>query len=64
VFWSRPEHRDYDGFLARLTGAHLDRLDAMGVEYRPLSGPNPWQQRPGVEGWKRDYDAEQRTTAG
>lgn len=64
VFWSRPEHRDYDGFLARLTGAHLKRLDAMGVEYRPVSGPNPWQQRPGVEGWKRDYDAEQRTAAG
>ncbi|WP_454698387.1 beta-N-acetylhexosaminidase [Arthrobacter humicola] len=64
VFWSRPEDRDYDGFLARLTGAHLARLDAMGVEYRPLSGPNPWQQRPGVEGWKRDYDAEQGIHAG
>ncbi|MDD7834238.1 beta-N-acetylhexosaminidase [Paenarthrobacter sp. AB444] len=59
VFWSNPEDRDYDGFLTRLTGAHLARLEAMGVEYRPLSGPAPWQQRPGVEGWKRDYDAEQ-----
>ncbi len=27
----------------RLT-AHLRRLDAAGVEYRPLDGPRPWQQ--------------------
>jgi hexosaminidase len=25
-------------------GAHLGRLDAAGLEYRPLSGPRPWQQ--------------------
>ncbi|WP_426997509.1 beta-N-acetylhexosaminidase [Pseudarthrobacter sp. N5] len=62
VFWSRPEDRDYDGFLGRLNGAHLDRLAAMGVEFRPLDGPHPWQQRPGVVGWKRDYEAEQRAT--
>ncbi len=24
--------------------AHLGRLDAAGLEYRPLSGPRPWQQ--------------------
>jgi hexosaminidase len=24
--------------------AHLSRLDAAGVEYRPLTGPRPWQQ--------------------
>jgi hexosaminidase len=24
--------------------AHLRRLDAAGVEYRPLAGPRPWQQ--------------------
>ncbi len=37
--------------------AHLGRLDASGLEYRPLSGPRPWQQggtgprrfRPGYE---------------
>jgi hexosaminidase len=23
---------------------HLRRLDAAGVEYRPLAGPRPWQQ--------------------
>ncbi|GLW12579.1 beta-N-acetylhexosaminidase [Microtetraspora sp. NBRC 13810] len=27
----------------RLPG-HLARLDAMGVEYRPLAGPHPWQR--------------------
>jgi hexosaminidase len=29
--------------VARLE-AHLKRLDALGVEYRPPSGPHPWQQ--------------------
>jgi hexosaminidase len=24
--------------------AHLRRLDAAGLEYRPLAGPRPWQQ--------------------
>jgi hexosaminidase len=24
--------------------AHVRRLDAAGVEYRPLAGPRPWQQ--------------------
>ncbi|MER5648048.1 beta-N-acetylhexosaminidase [Streptosporangium sp. NPDC002524] len=31
-----------DGFGARLE-THLGRLDALGVEYRPLTGPRPWQ---------------------
>lgn len=59
VFWSDPQNRDYDDFMARLSPAHLDRLSARGVEYRPLTGPEPWQQLPGVIGWKRDYEAEQ-----
>jgi hexosaminidase len=32
------------GFMERLR-AHLGRLDALGVEYRPLAGPHPWQRR-------------------
>ena len=24
--------------------AHLERVDAAGLEYRPLAGPRPWQQ--------------------
>jgi hexosaminidase len=30
--------------LASRIGAHLARLDAAGIEYRPLDGPRPWQQ--------------------
>jgi hexosaminidase len=32
-----------DAVTARLA-AHLGRLDAAGLEYRPLDGPRPWQQ--------------------
>ncbi|MCK2237920.1 MULTISPECIES: beta-N-acetylhexosaminidase [unclassified Crossiella] len=52
VVWS-PEARDEPGFLRRLTEHHLPRLDALGVEYRPLDGPRPWQRRPDVQGWPR-----------
>ncbi|MDR7381993.1 beta-N-acetylhexosaminidase [Promicromonospora iranensis] len=45
-------------FLGRLERRHLPRLDAYGVEYRPLTGPHPWQTRPGVEGYPRDLAAE------
>ncbi|PSK96602.1 hexosaminidase [Murinocardiopsis flavida] len=47
--WS-PHRRDFAEFLPRLRH-HLERLDAIGVEYRPLDGPNPWQRRPGIPGW-------------
>ncbi|HUB40577.1 MAG TPA: family 20 glycosylhydrolase [Streptosporangiaceae bacterium] len=30
--------------LAYRVAAHLRRLDAAGLEYRPLAGPRPWQQ--------------------
>ena len=40
-------------FLTRLREHHLPRLDALGVEYRPLDGPHPWQTRPGVPGRPR-----------
>ncbi|MFC0554596.1 beta-N-acetylhexosaminidase [Planotetraspora thailandica] len=39
-----------DEFRKRLE-AHLVRLDAAGVEYRPLAGPQPWQR--GGTGWRR-----------
>lgn len=46
IAWGPRE--DFDGRLA----AHLGRLDALGVEYRPPAGPHPWQRRrphrPGV----------------
>ncbi|QIS04409.1 family 20 glycosylhydrolase [Nocardia brasiliensis] len=47
IAWSTPE-RDYVEFLSRLRDHHLPRLDALGVEYRPLDGPHPWQTRPDV----------------
>lgn len=37
VVWSPRERRDYGGFLGRLPW-HFDRLDALGVAYRPLDG--------------------------
>ncbi|WP_407318527.1 beta-N-acetylhexosaminidase [Isoptericola halotolerans] len=50
-------------FLDRLHGAHLPRLAAAGVEFRPPEGPRPWQRRPGVAGHPRDLAAE-RAAAG
>ncbi|WP_406196732.1 beta-N-acetylhexosaminidase [Streptomyces europaeiscabiei] len=52
VAWSRlpePAERDFADFERRMT-AHYLRLDALGVGYRPPSGPRPWQRRPGVLG--------------
>ncbi|GAA2551468.1 beta-N-acetylhexosaminidase [Winogradskya consettensis] len=48
ALWS-PADRDYTDFARRLQH-HLGRLDALGVEYRHLDGPRPWQRRPGVPG--------------
>lgn len=49
VAWSgRPsplaaDSRAHPALLPRIA-AHLRRLDAVGLEYRPLSGPRPWQE--------------------
>ena len=39
VAWS-PRERRWEEFEPRLV-AHMARLDAMGVNYRPLAGPTP-----------------------
>ncbi|TDV55273.1 beta-N-acetylhexosaminidase [Actinophytocola oryzae] len=52
VVWSHGKG-DYTEFAARLVRHHLPRLDALGVEYRPLAGAHPWQTRPGVPGRPR-----------
>lgn len=39
--WSAPQVRS--DLMDRLPG-HLHRLDALGVNYRPLDGPLPWQR--------------------
>jgi hexosaminidase len=44
-----PAERDLADFTVRLR-AHLARLDALGVEYRPLDGPRPWHARPDAPG--------------
>ncbi|MEU3104617.1 beta-N-acetylhexosaminidase [Streptomyces griseoflavus] len=52
VAWSdlpAPADRDFAGFERRME-AHYRRLDALGVAYRPPTGPLPWQRRPGVLG--------------
>jgi hexosaminidase len=63
VVWSPRADREPGSaaskeFLERLERRHLPRLDAYGVEYRPLAGPHPWQTRPGVQGYLRDLAAE------
>ncbi|AZM53528.1 beta-N-acetylhexosaminidase [Streptomyces sp. WAC 01529] len=52
VAWRRlpaPDERDFADFERRMT-AHYARLDALGVDYRPPTGPLPRQQRPAPEG--------------
>lgn len=44
--WS--ETRDYDDFENRLRDGHVERLDAAGVDYRPLDGPRARQLRPDI----------------
>ncbi|WP_223693442.1 beta-N-acetylhexosaminidase [Leifsonia poae] len=48
ALWSSAP-KDYDAFAERLR-LHLERLDAVGVEYRHEDGPFPWQTRPGIPG--------------
>ncbi|WP_020139021.1 beta-N-acetylhexosaminidase [Streptomyces sp. 351MFTsu5.1] len=52
VAWSAlpaPAERDFADFERRMA-VHYERLDALGVGYRPPAGPLPWQKRPGVLG--------------
>lgn len=56
VAWSGgPAHSRGAGWPERLA-AHLGRLDAAGVGYRPLDGPRPWQQGgTGARGYRAGY---------
>ncbi|AXE37378.1 beta-N-acetylhexosaminidase [Acidipropionibacterium virtanenii] len=40
--WGRPDGMDAEAVRARVA-AHMDRLEAAGVNVRPLDGPHPWQ---------------------
>jgi hexosaminidase len=60
--WSElpaPDERDFHDFERRMNAAHYARLDALGIGYRPRSGPHPWQRRPGIPG--RMHDRPRRT---
>ncbi|HSN43899.1 MAG TPA: beta-N-acetylhexosaminidase [Propionibacteriaceae bacterium] len=57
VAWSDPKGRSFEEFSTRLD-AHLGRLAALGVNYRPETGPLPWQtggtglrRRPEKQAW-------------
>jgi len=47
--WDGGAPREFEAFARRMP-VHLQRLAAVGVRYRPLSGPLPDQRRPGVPG--------------
>ncbi|GIJ45346.1 beta-N-acetylhexosaminidase [Virgisporangium aliadipatigenens] len=47
--WATDRDPDFRHRLA----AHLTRLDALGVEYRPDGGPLPWQTRPDAPGFPK-----------
>ncbi|MFC3494516.1 beta-N-acetylhexosaminidase [Glycomyces rhizosphaerae] len=53
VAWTSREVRAAEPVLDRLP-EHLERLHAMGIGYRPLEGPKPWQQ--GGSGRYRRFD--------
>jgi len=55
VAWSGGPAPGPPGWRRRLA-AHLGRLDAAGVGYRPLDGPRPWQQGgTGARGHRAGY---------
>ncbi|KAI9148988.1 Beta-hexosaminidase [Paramyrothecium foliicola] len=56
VLWGKPQGDDtIRDFKTRLE-EHLLRLDALGVNYRPLSGPRPWDARPDALGKPRTME--------
>jgi hexosaminidase len=48
VVWSPREKRSWDDFLGRLTGAHLERLRVLDVNFRAIDPPGP----PPVGTWR------------
>jgi hexosaminidase len=51
VAWGKAGNEGgFEGFRQRLEEGHIARLEALGVNYRPQSGPRPWDARPGAPG--------------
>jgi len=67
VAWTPHEHKDYTGFTERLK-THLERLDALDVNYRPLS-PEPllvarWKSGQTKDTWSlAEYDITKHISA-
>ncbi|KAJ6436595.1 protein TOXD [Purpureocillium lavendulum] len=47
--WGRGS-QSFEGFRKRLEEQHFARLEALGVNYRPQTGPRPWDGRPDAPG--------------
>lgn len=61
----QPDSPASQAFMTRLEDAHLPRLAAAGVEFRPLDGPLPWQTKPGLTtGDTRNLDDDMRAAGG
>ncbi|MFC4333961.1 beta-N-acetylhexosaminidase [Salininema proteolyticum] len=52
--WSTMDARAERPVGERIAGEHVDRLEAQGVNYRPLEGPKAWQQ--GGSGVRKRWD--------
>jgi hexosaminidase len=51
VAWGKPQDKNgFNGFVRRLEDKHIQRLEALGVNYRPQTGPRPWDGRPDAPG--------------
>ncbi|KAH8175584.1 glycosyl hydrolase family 20, catalytic domain-containing protein [Sarocladium implicatum] len=50
VAWGKGSESTFDEFRTRLEDKHIARMQALGVYYRPLAGPRPWDSRPGAPG--------------
>lgn len=51
VAWGKAKGSDnFESFRKRLEDKHFARLEALGVNYRPLTGPRPWDGRPDAPG--------------
>ncbi|KAJ6785933.1 hypothetical protein PWT90_01307 [Aphanocladium album] len=57
VAWGKTkEHGSFEDFRKRLEDKHLARLDALHVNYRPQTGPRPWDGRPDAPGYPQSRE--------
>ncbi|KAH8893870.1 sugar hydrolase [Thozetella sp. PMI_491] len=56
VAWGKPAEASTGLDFGTRLAEHLARLDALGVNFRPLSGPRPWDARPDAPGKPRSKE--------